>query len=250
MRRRGWDWRKGGGWRRRNPGRPMAAAVGCAESGVGGENGDGGGRGGCFRIDDVFSRIVEAAEARPFALAGDVGGLVDARDDLLADAPRSGSERRPRERRERSGGWRRRGGWRWGWGKRWRRRRRRGGSRARRRRRGRRERRLVRSGCRRRGGRRRRWGVGGRRERRRGWGLERGRRRRRRARGEGEEGEGCGGGEAAPSGDAGHKREPSCDPRGERCLAQRSDASANRQECAGAGRTTTFHAIAVAYSIA
>ena len=41
------------------------------------------------------------------AWGADAGGLIDARDDLLAHAPRSGPERRPRERRQR----RRRADW-------------------------------------------------------------------------------------------------------------------------------------------
>ena len=97
-------WREGWsrGWR--NPRRPVAAALGRPESGVGRKDGNGHGRGGCSREGDILSRIVEAAEAGPFALTGDIGGLVDARQDLLADAPCSGSERRPREGRLGSGG--------------------------------------------------------------------------------------------------------------------------------------------------
>ena len=92
-----------GSWRRRGrqPERPAAAAIGCAESGVGGKHGDERGGGRRFSEENVGAGVIKPAEARPFALAGDLAGLIDAWDDLLAHAPRSGAERRPRERRRR-----------------------------------------------------------------------------------------------------------------------------------------------------
>lgn len=87
---------------RRRPERPSPAALRCAESGVGRQNRDRGRSGGGLLEYDDLSGIVEPAQSRPPAFAGEVCGLVDARYDLLADAPRSGPERRPRERRRRS----------------------------------------------------------------------------------------------------------------------------------------------------
>ena len=104
---------------RRRPERPSPAALRCAESGVGRQNRDRGGSGDGLLEDDDLPGTVEPAQPSPPAFAGDVRGLVDARDDLLADAPRSGPERRPRERRRRS----RRGSGRGGDGRRRRRRR-------------------------------------------------------------------------------------------------------------------------------
>ena len=105
--------RFGHGRRRRGQlGRPPATALRSAEPCVGGEDGDGRGGGGRVLEQHVRAAGVEPAEPRPLARSRQLRGLVDAGDDLVADAPLAGRERGPRERRGGGGRrWSGRGGW-------------------------------------------------------------------------------------------------------------------------------------------